>query len=400
MKKIIALVWGICSMVAVGAQPYASHCIIIEEIFPDPSPSVGLPEFEFIELLNRSDSTIDLKNWSVGDLTSRTQIPFSVLLAPDSVLILCSQSAAQVYSRLGKTVGLQGFPSLNKQSDHLVLYAPDGRVIHALQYDQSWYHNAVKSSGGWSLEMINPLHPCVGIDNWEASNDASGGTPGRLNSPHAFFQDQAGPRLVRAYLQDSVTLLLEFDEPLDSIAAITRARYTCYPQLELQMISPSPPFFKVLIITLSKAADPEKIYQLRISDLVDCSGNRFDENEMIRVGLPAPPEPGSLVINEVLFNPPPDGYDYLELYNRGKSPVNLEQLRLANRSLSSWNNIVSPIEKPTLLFPGEYAVLTENKSWLLPKYRLTPAAAVFEVKKLPALPDDKGVIAILNYDGR
>ena len=204
MKKIITLLIGIFLTITVRAQRLAPNCVIIEEIFPDPSPKVGLPEFEFIELLNRSDSTIDLKNWSLGDPSGRTLFPFSVLLAPDSVLILCSISAAQAYSSLGKTVGLPGFPSLHNQSDQLILYAPDGRVIHALHYEQSWYHNAVKSSGGWSLEMINPHYPCSGIDNWEASNDPSGGTPGRLNSTHATFQDQTGPRLIRAYFQDSV----------------------------------------------------------------------------------------------------------------------------------------------------------------------------------------------------
>jgi len=39
--------------------------IIINEIFADPTPSIGLPEFEYIELYNRTNTAIDLTDWTI-----------------------------------------------------------------------------------------------------------------------------------------------------------------------------------------------------------------------------------------------------------------------------------------------------------------------------------------------
>ena len=50
-----------------------------------------------------------------------------------------------------------------------------GNIIHAVNYTVDWYQDAVKSDGGWSLELINPESPCQGASNWIASDNFSGG---------------------------------------------------------------------------------------------------------------------------------------------------------------------------------------------------------------------------------
>ena len=44
--------------------------VIINEFMCDPSPSVGIPEVEFIELYNKSTKYIDLTGWKIGDASS------------------------------------------------------------------------------------------------------------------------------------------------------------------------------------------------------------------------------------------------------------------------------------------------------------------------------------------
>ena len=58
----------------------------------------------------------------------------------------------------------------------------------------SWYQNAVKKDGGWTLEMIDTKNPCAGISNWKASIDTRGGSPGKKNSIDAVNNDQSAPQ--------------------------------------------------------------------------------------------------------------------------------------------------------------------------------------------------------------
>ena len=53
---------------AIIAQPAQRFDVLIDELFPDPSPSVGLPNSEFLELKNNSGRAISLKNWKMQPL--------------------------------------------------------------------------------------------------------------------------------------------------------------------------------------------------------------------------------------------------------------------------------------------------------------------------------------------
>src|SRR3546814_2643108 len=62
--------------------------------------------------------------------------------------------------------------------------------------------------------------------------------------------------------------------------------------------------------------------------MADCYGNplKHAEHEFL---LPQLPEPGEVVINEILFNPVEGGADYVEIYNRSGKILDLKDLQLA-----------------------------------------------------------------------
>ena len=56
------------------AQPFAHHSLIIDEVYPDPTPSLGLPSYEYIEVRNNTSAPIELRYWKVSDGSSTATI--------------------------------------------------------------------------------------------------------------------------------------------------------------------------------------------------------------------------------------------------------------------------------------------------------------------------------------
>ena len=96
---------------AAGQTP-TRYDVIIDEIFADPSPSVGLPGYEFIELKNVSSTAINLKDWALSDGNSTATISTNFLILPDSFVVICTNSAVNLFREYGSAIGVNNFPSL------------------------------------------------------------------------------------------------------------------------------------------------------------------------------------------------------------------------------------------------------------------------------------------------
>jgi hypothetical protein len=134
--------------------------------------------------------------------------------------------------------------------------------------------------------------------------------------------------------------------------------------------------------------------------LKDCSNNEIGAYNNAAAGFPEQADKQDLVINEILFNPKPAGYDYVEIYNRTNKIIDATNLYLANRDAD--NNLSSPKRisiSEVSLFPGEYLVVTENKSSLLQQYFAKNPNAIYEINSLASYPDDKGTVVITNAAG-
>src|SRR6267378_5481908 len=102
-------------------QSSSRYSIIIDEILADPTPVIGLPNTEFIELKNVSGVAIDLFHWKITDGSSTATIPNNYILQPDSFLVICPTSAAISFSSFGPVMGVANFPSLNNDRDVIIL---------------------------------------------------------------------------------------------------------------------------------------------------------------------------------------------------------------------------------------------------------------------------------------
>lgn len=378
------------------AQEFNRYDIIIHEIYADPTPSHGLPQSEYIEIKNLSQKDIDLKNFSISNGSSAGKINYSIIIKPDSLLILCGTSAFSAFSLFGKTQTVSGFPSLSNEKDTISIIAPNGVTLHAVDYDLSWYHDDFKQDGGWSLEMINNKMACLGKENWSASRHPSGGTPGTTNSITDYTVTRLPLKVSYAYVEDSSHLKIFFNASLAPISADMELKLGDVPISQARL---EPPLYNSIVATTaSPIRNPQIVYRLELDHIRDCMGNEFQFTST--VALFSKLEKPEVIINEILFNPESGGHDYIEVLNNSDKTFDLANMHMANRNstgkISSISKI-SPEHWP--LFPNSFIVFTEDCLWLQKKYSTDSTCWCKEISYLPSFPDDKGNALILNEAG-
>lgn len=376
-------------------RPPVYQDVILTEAFPDPSPSQGLPEGEYIELYNRSDKAIQLSGlrFSAGDTPKA--LPDGLLL-PGAYLALCDDAYEAAYSAFGPTASLASFPALTNSGDALSLTDADGNLIFSLEYSDSWYRDDNKAGGGYSLELIRLDGPFDCPGNWRASRAQAGGTPGQPNSWLGEVADDMPPALLRAIAESEFEIRLAFSEAMDEATASAAGNYTLTPPIGISEVLLQPGEQEAILL-LGEALSPGLAYELTVTNAVtDCMGNGMGPDNSAAVGLAETMEPGDVVINEVLFNPAPNGFDFVELYNRSDKIFNLNGLAIENQLKDSGDTLTA-IETDYLLLPQAYVVLTENPDDILSRYVVQAPGALLE-NELPTLEDKSGNIT-LRIDG-
>lgn len=383
--------------IKIKAQTVGRFDIVIDEIMADPTPVVGLPDAEFIEIKNISGHEINLEGVRVKSLTTTSAAFPSYTLPHDSFLIVTSTSHRSLFEPFGNVIGVSSFPALNNSGTTLTILSKEGITIHAIAYDKSWYQNDVKSDGGWSLEMIDTHNACNGANNWKASESEKGATPGAINSVNANNPDETAPALIGAAAIDSLTIELTFSESVDSSKAADVSNYTLTDLPAPFSAVAVPPLFQKVQLTLSQPLLTQKVYSVIVANVTDCAGNVIQAKRTARFGIAETLDSLDVVINEVLFNPKPGDIDYVELYNRSNKILNLKELFIANRS-STTNALgsIRPVSNEDLLFiPGDFYVISENGAVVKQSYFAKNPDNFIDVD-MPSFPNDKGSVVLLN----
>ncbi len=402
LRSLFFVVTIVCSCVCSNSSfAQNRYAIVITEIMSDPTPQIGLPNNEWIEIRNTTNTAINLQNWRVGDAGGVSGALPNFLLQPDSSAIICGTTAAATMQQYGRTFGVTSFPSLDNTGELIFIRSNTGAIIHAVEYNLNWFNNAVKSDGGWTLEMIDVNNPCSGANNWRASVDPRGGTPGSKNSVDGTNADQTPPALLKAFAIDNTTILLSFDEPLDSLSAATAANY----QISNGIGSPLSaiciaPLFNTVQLTLSNSLQAGTTYTITASSVTDCKGNSIAAFNQTKAGISSAVAANDLIINEVLFNPTTDGTDYVEIYNRSNKIINLKNVLLANRSSAGVIAGMRPLSAVDLaMFPGEYYVLSADEQVVKRQFTAKNLSAFLNLSSMPSYPDANGTVVLSDNGG-
>jgi hypothetical protein len=375
-----------------------SYDIVINEIMANPSTPVNLPEYEYIELYNRTQLPININNWKLTIGTSEKTFSNYVIESNEYVLV-CASDAIDNFVSYGKILDV-GTLAITNSGQVIILTDNYNHLIHTVNFSDSWYNDSYKEGGGWSLEMIDENNPCGKNENWKASVDISGGTPCRENSIKNDNRDRISPKLLRASIIDSTKIKLYFSEYMDSLNLLNSNAYSFSNGLTLKE-NPKPiyPEYNSVILTFNQIMQNRVIYKVNITDtLCDCVGNIVNSNLSTIFALSEDIEVGDIIINEVLHSPEYGVEKFVEIYNLSDKILDLNKLNLAN--INTNNSEISSVQLISndnyLFFPKQHIVLSKDIQSIIDNYYCPYESNFIEMSSFPSYSNSQGNVVLFS----
>jgi hypothetical protein len=154
----------------------------------------------------------------------------------------------------------------------------------------------------------------------------------------------------------------------------------------------------VLFVKTSAELLRGEINRLKLLGVSDHSGNSFADEIFVVLGGSL--HRGSLLINEVLFNPDVNCSDYVEVVNTSSTPLNLGSVSLARRNPEGkLEGVIRFSKSYKILQPNEYAVVCETPDALASRYLVSNPSKFLKVGTLPSFPNGEGTVVLADSVG-
>lgn len=295
--------------------------LVINEIMADPTPVLGLPEFEYIELKNNTNCNINIGGWKLKIGKSFHTFPDAIIL-PDSYLIICQKNTENEFEKFGIPIAILNSNELTNSGNTIVIYNQNGNIIDSIYYSDFYYQNEIKRNGGWSIERVYPYDKYGRIDNWKASIDESGGTPGSKNSVFDSLAYKQSLKLENYTIKSANRIEFIFSKELSkdsvNIANFIIKNKAIIPS-EIQI-----EYYKIIVVLNENIPPNEPVY-IEIMNIKDVYGNVINISTKLEYFKP---QIFDILITEIMADPEPavglSEYEYIELYNRSEKAINIE----------------------------------------------------------------------------
>ena len=328
--------------------------VVINEIMADPTPVVGLPESEYIELYNNSPDAINLEGWTlkIGN-TSKTLDAYT--LYPSEYLLICRDGNDTLFYDITNILPLSlSATALTNGGTTITLYNEFMSEVDKITYSSAWYRDVNKKDGGWSLERIDPNNRCEQSTNWRASENENGGTPGRQNSIFGPNVDETAPSIMDLSINSANELHITFSETIDTAVSLSLDNFLLdndYGNPVYAGMDANNP--NLLVLMFGMSFEQNRIYNLTVENIVDLCGNVM-ERQTVQFST-VPVAFNTIVVSEIMSKPSPvvglPDAKYVEIYNRSDNAV----------SLSGWKISLGSTTKPlpsVIIGAQSYLVLT------------------------------------------
>ena len=312
--------------------------ITITELFVDATPSVGLPEVEWMEVFNRTDRIMNLNGWGLVSESStvepgivRTILPrndWNGYLPPYARCLLCAAPFATTDSvpEVGYVAEVEGWSGLSDNGMTLSLLRPDGTLIDGLTYERSWWNG--ESLAARSVSKLSP-EGCGLASNWEPTSLPLGATPWEKGELEASAPQIATPLSISSHLVHPQKVAFLIQPDLDPLSEL-KCQFI-HEENEEEAYWESPYW----VVDLESPLPEGKPIDIIVEDAQLCT-NGVNTHGAAMDWIPAlPPGWGDIVISEFLTNPSPESPwdEWVEIANVSNRTLDLEGLQLGEAKL-------------------------------------------------------------------
>lgn len=335
--------------------------IVINEIMY--APATGEPEW--IELYNKTNQQISLKNWKLSDATSTITITATDrFIDPKSFIVITKDSSILNFYNVPSPIIKANIPSLNNTGDAVVIKDDRGVIIDSVYYLPGWGGN----TGGKSLERKSADGLSNDPTNWATSVSLNKATPGDFNS---ITQKDYDIEVTDIIFNPNFPLLGDNIFLSASVKNIGRNNAVFSIELfEDSDLDSIPDLFIETISNISLSENDSSVYQFNyainnlqikraffvkaIFNSDQDTTNNF-KYKTIEPGFPNQ----SIVVNEIMFAPLGGEPEWIELFNNTDTEINL-------KDWSVWDVITTPakatIKNNFFIPPKGYVTLTKDSS--------------------------------------
>ncbi len=135
---------------------------------------------------------------------------------------------------------------------------------------------------------------------------------------------------------------------------------------------------------------------LSVSGVSGLSGKKMNPDTRI-FSYSFSPEVGTILINEILFNPFSGGVDFVELVNVSEHTIPVHRLKLATRNDTLALKQIYPIStEKRYLKPGKFLTCTKDSAMIASQYFFNDPESFCEMKSFSTFSDDAGTVVLLN----
>lgn len=328
--------------------------LVINEIMYAPKS----PEPEWIEIYNKSEKKIFIKNYKVADNNDTAKIKnTSLLLLPKQYLIISDDSTIIDLYPTMENIIVADFPTLNNTNDEVIIMDSLSRVIDSVSYSSDW-----GGGNGNSLERIDFNIESNYEQNWATSIFP---TPGKINSVSKKDKDikieyvKIDPvygklneeAVIKTKVKNIGKQQITFSFQLFSDVNKDKNKDELLEESQNVIIN-SDDSLTFLFNTNIYFTGSTQYFLIKLKVEDDDSLNNFKWIEI----NPAFEKP-DILINEIMYAPINDECEWIELYNNGNENVELKNFLLSDR-----NDTVTINSQKIIIEPSKYLLISDDSS--------------------------------------